>query len=314
MLKKVAFIGLAVGLTAVFILFLNWFQEAKSIYAIDKPITAQPDDCVGNPPFAVIGDFGSAGQPEADVAALVHSWQPAFIATVGDNNYPDGEAETIDANIGQYYHDYIHPYLGVYGEGATEPRFFPALGNHDLRTDDGQPQFDYFSMPFEEALSGNERYYDIVKGDVHLFILNSDPSEINGRSVDSIQAQWLRTQLAASTARWKLVLMHHTPFTSSLKRNPDKEIQWPFADWGVTAVLSGHDHLYERLEADGIPYFVNGSGGKDLYRVGPAVNESIVRYNQDHGAMRIQANDACINFSFFSRQDEFIDSVTVGNS
>ena len=309
-MKKLATIGLAVGLTAVSLLIFIWFQEARNIYAVDVPITAQPDDCVGNQPFAIIGDFGAAGQPEADVAALVLGWQPAFIATVGDNNYPNGEAKTIDVNIGQYYHAYIHPYLGEYGAGATEPRFFPALGNHDLRTDGGQPQFDYFSMPFDEILSGNERYYDIVRDDVHLFILNSDRSEENGRSVDSVQAQWLRTQLAASTARWKLVLMHHTPFTSSIKRNPDKDIQWPYAEWGATAVFSGHDHLYERLEADGIPYFVNGAGGKDLYRIGRPVKESIVRYNQDYGAMRIQANDACINFSFFNRQEELIDSYT----
>ena len=52
--------------------------------------------------FAVIGDFGLAGQPEADVAALVKSWEPDLIITTGDNNYPDGEAETIDDNIGQY--------------------------------------------------------------------------------------------------------------------------------------------------------------------------------------------------------------------
>ncbi|NIW44652.1 MAG: hypothetical protein GWN30_07780, partial [Gammaproteobacteria bacterium] len=57
--------------------------------------------------FAVIGDYGLAGQQEADVASLVESWNPEFIITVGDNNYPDGKAETIDENIGQYYAEYI---------------------------------------------------------------------------------------------------------------------------------------------------------------------------------------------------------------
>jgi len=310
-MKKSAIIGLAAGLTAVFIIIFILYKQAMDVYAIEEPITANAADCDGDLVFAVIGDIGVDEQPEADVADLVLGWHPAFIATVGDNNNPDGAADTIDRNIGQYYHAYIHPYLGDFGEGAEQPRFFPALGNHDLKTDNGQPHFDYFSLPFDEALSGNERYYDVVWEDVHLFILNSDPSEVNGRSVDSVQAQWLRAQLAASTARWKIVLMHHTPYTSSLKRNSDKEIQWPYAEWGATAVFSGHDHLYERLQADGIPYFVNGAGGKELNPVGPPVDESIVRYNQDHGAMRIQANDACINFSFFNRQEELIDSYTV---
>ncbi len=81
--------------------------------------------------FAVIGDFGQAGQPEQDVANLVKSWDPDLIITVGDNNYPVGAATTIDQNIGQYYHDFIYPYMGAYGAGATANRFFPSLGNHD---------------------------------------------------------------------------------------------------------------------------------------------------------------------------------------
>ncbi len=46
--------------------------------------------------FAVIGDFGWAGQPELDVSDLVKSWNPDFIITTGDNNYDYGADSTID--------------------------------------------------------------------------------------------------------------------------------------------------------------------------------------------------------------------------
>src|SRR5689334_16201898 len=62
--------------------------------------------------FAVIGDYGMAGQPSQDVARLVKGWHPDFIVTLGDNNYEKGTAATIDLNVGQYYHDYIYPYRG----------------------------------------------------------------------------------------------------------------------------------------------------------------------------------------------------------
>ena len=62
--------------------------------------------------LAVIGDYGSAGPNERDVAALVKGWTPDAIITTGDNNYPRGAADTIDANIGQYYHDFIGAYAG----------------------------------------------------------------------------------------------------------------------------------------------------------------------------------------------------------
>ena len=300
--KTAVFITIIV--VSIIVVGVLWVRFSDKVY-VHEGVVADPNSCAGEMAFAVIGDYGSAGQPEADVAALVKSWQPEFIVTVGDNNYPDGEWATIDANIGHYYSDYIYPYVGEYGSTATENRFWPALGNHDLRTDSGQPYFDYFTLP------GNERTYDFVAGPVHFFVLNSDPSEPNGRSVDSVQAQWLQAGLAASEQAWNLVVMHHTPYTSSLKRNSDKEIQWPFADWGATAVLSGHDHLYERFEVDGIPYFVNGAGGKALYNFGRPETDSIVRYNQDYGAMPVTASGTCINFSFYNINGDLIDSVTL---
>src|SRR5438445_4582160 len=82
--------------------------------------------------LAVIGDY-SASQPTADVANLVKSWNPDFVVTTGNNNYPAGAAATIDANVGQYYHQYISPYKGTFGPGSSDGlnHFWPSLGDHD---------------------------------------------------------------------------------------------------------------------------------------------------------------------------------------
>ena len=120
------------------IIFAVWVT-GRNIYAVDQPITAAPSDCGAGLHLAVIGDYGEAGQPEADVAALIDRWSVDSIVTVGDNNYMNGGADTIDANIGQYYHAYLAPYHGSYGTGAAVNRFFPALGNHDWYTPDAQP-------------------------------------------------------------------------------------------------------------------------------------------------------------------------------
>src|SRR5262245_6449296 len=133
--------------------------------------------------FAVIGDFGGASKhasstgprletPDAEkqVADLVHGWDPSFIVTVGDNNYNHGTHNSIDANIGQYYHDFIHPYPSekfstiykdLLGDGSGTPygsgsptgtnRFFPLLGNHEYNVEEPSDppvppdaHFDYF--------------------------------------------------------------------------------------------------------------------------------------------------------------------------
>jgi tartrate-resistant acid phosphatase type 5 len=254
--------------------------------------------------FAVIGDYGFQGQPALDVSNQVRSWNPDFIITVGDNNYSNGEAATIDHNIGQYYHDFIHPYLGSYGAGATVNRFFPSLGNHDWVAPGAQPYLDYFALP------GNERYYEFVRGPVHFFAIDSDPREPDGVTSSSIQAAWLRGRLAASTATYKLVYFHHAPYSSG-EHGPNLWMQWPFQAWGATAVLAGHDHTYERIIRGGFPYFVNGLGGRSLYAFSTPVEGSQVRYNSNFGAMLVNANAASITFQFITRSGALIDTYTI---
>lgn len=257
--------------------------------------------------FAVIGDYGVAGQPEADVATLVKSWNPDFIVTVGDNNYPDGAAATIDANIGQYYHDYIYPYTGRYGAGATTNRFFPSLGNHDWITSGAKPYLKYFTLP------GNERYYDFVWGPVHCFIIDSDSHEPDGVNSNSTQGRWLQTKLAASTAAWQLVFLHHPPYSSSSAHGSHPKQQWPYQAWGAEVVLAGHDHTYERLVIGGLPYFVNGIGGRSLYEFATPLPGSQVRYNADYGAMRVTADQGRITFEAITRAGAVVDTYTLIN-
>jgi hypothetical protein len=253
--------------------------------------------------FAVIGDYGLAGTAESDVAALVHSWDPDFIITTGDNNYPSGAAETIDDNIGQYYADYIHPYVGAYrqSEPSGENRFFPTLGNHDYGTGTIEPYLDYFTLP------GNERYYDFEHWPVHLFALNNTWTEPDGVRADSLQAQWLQAALSEATAPWKIVFMHAPPYSSGY-HGPNLVSRWPYAEWGASTVFAGHDHSYERLAVDGIPYFVNGVGGYPaIYSFGAIEPGSQIRFNQDYGAMRVEATESMITFESVTRDGAVID-------
>lgn len=235
---------------------------------------------------------------------MVLSWQPDFILTTGDNNYPSGSAETIDVNIGQFYHTYIYPYSGKYGEGARENRFFPTLGNHDWNTAQAQPYLDYFTLP------GNERYYDFVWGPVHFFALDSDPREPDGVNSSSIQAVWLKERLAASESPWQIVYFHAPPYSSGLHGSVEW-MRWPFAEWGADAVLTGHDHTYERILWDGIVYFVNGLGGGSRYPFSNIVDGSQVRYNLDYGAQLVEASPTFIRFQFFNRLGELVDEFAI---
>jgi tartrate-resistant acid phosphatase type 5 len=249
--------------------------------------------------FAVVGDYGRAGAGELAVSQLVKKLQPDLVITTGDNNYPDGCANTIDANIGQYYHEYIYNYAGGYGAGSATLRFLPSLGNHDYRCSP-QPYLDYFTLP------GNERYYDHQVGNVHFFALDSNPAG-GGTSPASEQALWLKGKLAASTATWKLVFFHHPPYSSGT-HGPTTQMRWPFKSWGATAVLAGHDHTYERLHVDNLPYFVNGLGGVSRYPFKTVLPQSYLRFNANYGAMLVEAHANVLRFEFWDVNGNLIDA------
>ena len=265
--------------------------------------------------FAVIGDYGQAGQPELDVSNLVKSWQPEFIITAGDNNYTTGDSLTIDTNIGKYYHQYILPYNGIYGDSTDTSavnRFFPSLGNHDLLTSGGQPYYNYFTLP------NNERYYDFVWGNVHFFSLNSDSGathEPDGVAANSFQAGWLMGKLSSSTSKWNMVYFHHPPYSSGGIHGSCAWMRWPFEQWGATAVIGGHDHIYERLVAGNLPVFVNGLGGRAaIYSLNPPIAESVKQYNGNYGAMRVEADSDSIVFEFINISDSLVDRLVLYDS
>jgi tartrate-resistant acid phosphatase type 5 len=271
---------------------------------------------LANVSFAVIGDYGADTAGEAAVASLVKSWNPAFVATVGDNNYPSGEAATIDKHIGKHYHQFIAPYKGTYGAGPADGvnRFFPALGNHDWVAAGAAPYLNYFTLP------GNERYYSVTRGPVQLFIIDSDPHEpdlgytsAGTSTANSKMAQWLKAGLGASTARWQLVFMHHAPYSSSSSHGNSPHMQYPYQQWGADAVFAGHDHDYERIMKNGLPYFVNGLGGAEIRNTFKATPEagSAVRYAADYGAMRVDASDTSITFRFVEKDGAEIDRYTL---
>lgn len=281
---------------------------AALVFAMPEASAAEDDgpatDDRSRVGLAVIGDYGAWTPGTDGVAELVKGWEPDFIITVGDNNYPSGAEETIDDNIGRQYHSFISPYAGRYGEGATTNRFFPVLGNHDWIGSTPTPYLAYFALP------GNERYYSIAWGPVELFALSSDLREPNGTSSISTQAEWLRSELAASRSCWKLVYMHHPPFSSG-HWGPSPWMEWPYAAWGADAVLAGHDHVYERILHDGIPYFVNGLGGHSIYRFRQPIEGSVVRYNGDFGAMLVEADDGHITFQFITRSGAVMDQYSI---
>ncbi|MCH9028404.1 MAG: metallophosphoesterase, partial [Bacteroidetes bacterium] len=256
--------------------------------------------------FAVIGDYGYSSSAEADISDMIDTWNVDFIITLGDNNYNNGSASTIDKNIGRDYNQWIYPYVGSYPPGGSPDninRFFPSLGNHDYNTANAQPYIDYFTLP------NNERWYTFSWGNVDFYVLDSKLAY--DEQIRQEQIAWLENETSNSTADWKIVYFHYPPYSSRFGAIP---MRFDFNSMDIDMVLSGHDHLYERLEIDGLTYIINGLGGKSIYDTSPPISGSIIQYNGDFGAMLVETTGSTLTSKFYNRNGNLIDTWTKNNS
>lgn len=271
--------------------------------------------------FAVIADFhGRASNPGGmNVVSLVGGWNPEFVLSNGD---------TLDASPSSLMPAAATSYVGQYW---NQYPFYVSIGNHDRESVTGLNVYKaYFGMPSE--------YYDFVRGDVHWFVMDTGYNnsqynlytgkyaiaETEGEMANTPQGIWLKDGLAASTAKWKIVLTHHAGYSSCVSAYfPSGYLQYiawrlPFAAWGASAVLFGHNHLYERLTApDGTPHLGIAPAGASLlaaFNPTPTADAtSAVRYSGHYGALRGRVTTAGLVLEWWDVAGVLIDSITLPN-
>ena len=211
--------------------------------------------------WLAVADTGSGDANQRAVGqqmAAVHRRRPVDLVVLGgDNIYPSGDMALIEAT-------FRRPYADLLAAGVP---FHAVLGNHDIRTANGDPQVAY--KPF--GMQG--RFYNLRRGPVEFFLLDT-----NGKADWQRQVSWLRSVLARSTAPWKVVVGHHPVYSSGFYGN-DPGLQEKLAGLmrkhGVQLYINGHEHNYERsVPIDGITYLVVGGGGASLRPVIPTAQSA----------------------------------------
>jgi hypothetical protein len=230
--------------------------------------------------FAVVGDGGDDASVAEGIAQEVASAAPDFVVHVGDiNQLATAQTSPLDAQL-----LFENNFLQFWTQEAPQyvDKIYLAFGNHDLDPGD-YGQFLLDSLPAtREAMPQSNRLsrlycYDFVQGPVHFFVLNSG----NTSSGDSLSASadpqmkiaeqvaQLTPAIHASSAPWKVVVIHKPPYTGDIVHEPGSQAVRDLWDWeelGINMVLSGHGHTYEiwRDGSTGPHYFVNGMGGAPL--------------------------------------------------
>ena len=253
---------------------------------------------------AVVGDYGSRSGAEADVARLVAAVRPGAVVTTGDNLYSDS---TYAEAVGAYYCGFIAqapPSTACPAASmARVNAFFPATGNHDY-TDGGIADY----LGYFGSLDGSTTY-SVVRGGIEFIVVDSQAALDSSESMTS-QRTWARLRARTSRAQWQVVVLHHPPSSSSATHGSSPQFRWPFATWGVDLVLSGHDHVYERLQEQGTTFVVDGTGGADLYEFGTVLPGSLARDDTHHGALFLTSTPVGLVGEYWSvdrsRLDRFV--------
>jgi hypothetical protein len=104
--------------------------------------------------------------------------------------------------------------------------------------------------------------------------------------MDERQVAWVDKSLAESVAVWKVVVVHHPPYSSAKRHGSALDIRKALEPLlvrhKVAAVFSGDDHVYQRVTPQqGVQYFVTGAAGK--IRHGNLKQDRFVSAGYDEG-------------------------------
>ncbi len=265
--------------------------------------TTAPDSTTPGPTrFWCIGDWGHGNLAERLVrdSYLQHYKQnPADLQLwLGDNAYQDGTDQEFQNNV--------FDTVNAYGNVFLNLPFASTSGNHDYNSicpwqpflctqDPNQhtgPYLDIIDPPTHGELGGvpsnTKLFYSFDYGDVHFVVLNSELGSLtaaynwigildNSQTFTSPMLDWLKTDLQATTKKWKVAIWHQCPYSGQNDFTDDGVQQFCVAtrthfnpiieQYGIDMVLTGHDHNFQRS------YLINGHyGGKSTFTPSMMVN------------------------------------------
>jgi hypothetical protein len=231
------------------------------------------------------GDYSSSGEQKPD---------QAVVFTLGDNAYTRGTAR-----------EFAECYDRTWGRHKEHTR--PAVGNHEYRTRDARPYYNYFGNAAGEPGKG---YYSYDLGDWHIVVLNTVCVVVKGCGPGSPQYQWLVQDLKQNPRRCTLAYMHH-PLFSSGKHGGERQIL-PLVEVlyeaGADVLLAGHEHNYERFAPQspigkfdperGLRQFIVGTGGRERRKIRRPVPNSEVRDRSTYGVLQLSLHPDSYDWEF----------------
>lgn len=164
-----------------------------------------------------------------------------------------------------------------------------ARGNHEKNDSVSESVF------AEETGTRGKTFYQTIRQDSLLFIILDTDVRGEENGILGIQLKWLGAMLESvasdNKVRYIFLFMHKPLFpqgphkATPLTNADDLHVlflQYP----KIRAVFSGHNHLFNRYEKDGLIYITTGGGGGDLYHGYGGDYHHFVKVSLHRGSVR----------------------------
>lgn len=241
--------------------------------------------------FAVIGDSGTGGRAQYQVAAQMERYRAKFpfdfVIMLGDNIYGTSTPRDYEAKFERPYKPFLN--AGV--------KFYAALGNHD---NTNESAYKFFNM-------NGQRYYTFKpsKGNVRFFVLDSN-------YMDPRQLDWVEKELRISNSDWKICYFHHPLYSSGAAHGSAVELRVVleplFLKYGVNVVFAGHEHFYERIKPQKGIYYFTSVGAATLRRRNIRKTDLTAKgFDEDNHFMLVEIAGDELYFQTISRTGKTID-------
>lgn len=226
-------------------------------------------------------------------------------------------------------------WFDVVGDMIARIPVVPLLGNHETY-DMPEAYLHLFALPRIDREKYQNQFYSFDYGDVHFVVLNTQSQELSDfePSLDEDEVAWFKEDMAKTTKKWKVVLMHKDPLQYGFANRPEPREEgfspegrlWMplFDQYGVDAVLSAHLHTYRdrghirnfQRDESGPLYLITGVAGNVQYPglwKQHSLDEYVAPQPETDNYMTLEATDDSLTFRSFLPDGQLLEEKSISS-
>lgn len=232
-------------------------------------------------------------------------------------------------------------WFDVVGDMIARIPVVPLLGNHETYDKDWKVRMPeaylhLFALPRIDREKYQNQFYSFDYGDVHFVVLNTQSQELADfePSLDEDEVAWFKEDMAKTTKKWKIVLMHKDPLQYGFANRPEPREEgfspegrlWMplFDQYGVDAVLSAHLHTYRdrghirnfQRDESGPLYLITGVAGNVQYPglwKQHSLDEYVAPQPETDNYMTLEATDDSLIFRSFLPDGQLLEEKSISS-